>query len=635
MSLYRQLWIAIALLMLVVFGATFLINGISSSRYLSEQLSIKNSDDASALALSLSQQQLDPVALELQLTAQLDQGAYSRIRFRRPDGALAFDRSRDFDTRQAPNWLKRLFPIDSIPGQAEVSNGWTRLGTLTLQSHEGFAYDELWALGKRTLIALVAAILVAGGLGSLLLRVILRPLDRVVSQAEAMGQRRFEKQPEPRTRELATVTRAMNALTERMQRMLQTEADRLSDQRRRLEADPVTGLPGRERFAAELYSALAAQDARAEGVLALAHICGMNELNRRHGRAMIDAALRTVGQLLDSTCREQRWIGGRLSGSDLALLAPTAESPLLVAEHLQEAVLAGFAEHALAEPLSLSISCSAYSAADEWSPLLSRLDAALSEQPQDGASPVEVGAATADSMAPHARITYGQTQLDAAFREQRLVLQGFPVRSIEGGLLHREYLVRLEREGELLAAGHFLPWIQRLGLGAALDRRVIELALALAEETEDCVCVNLSAAVLHDSALLQALEGLIAARPRVANRLALEIDEASIYHHLDAFRLFCTVCQRYGIQVGMDRTGRQLADLGRLHDVGLDYVKLEPTFSYNIEHNEGNRNVVRALCTLIHAIGCSVVATDVRESADQRVLAELGVDAVSGPAVPQ
>jgi len=61
MSLYKQLWIAIALLMLVVFGITFVINGASSSRYLEQQLSLKNNDDANALALSLSQDELDPV----------------------------------------------------------------------------------------------------------------------------------------------------------------------------------------------------------------------------------------------------------------------------------------------------------------------------------------------------------------------------------------------------------------------------------------------------------------------------------------------------------------------------------------------------------------------------------------------
>ena len=55
MSLYKQLWIAIVFLLSTVFGLVFLINGVSTSGYLEQQLSQKNSDDASALALSLSQ----------------------------------------------------------------------------------------------------------------------------------------------------------------------------------------------------------------------------------------------------------------------------------------------------------------------------------------------------------------------------------------------------------------------------------------------------------------------------------------------------------------------------------------------------------------------------------------------------
>ena len=54
MSLYKQLWIAVGALLLVVFGATFAINGVSSSRYLEKQLTLKNADDATRFALTLS-----------------------------------------------------------------------------------------------------------------------------------------------------------------------------------------------------------------------------------------------------------------------------------------------------------------------------------------------------------------------------------------------------------------------------------------------------------------------------------------------------------------------------------------------------------------------------------------------------
>jgi len=169
MSLFKQLWIVTALIMLLVFGATFIINSATSSQYLEEQLTLKNQDDATAIALSLSQQSLDPVTLELQLATLVDQGAYELLQFRDPMGTVLFERGTPNMTSAAPEWLANVFPIYSEPASAEVTNGWNQLGTLTIKSADSFAYDELWMGAKRTLVALIVAIVAAGIIGSMLL----------------------------------------------------------------------------------------------------------------------------------------------------------------------------------------------------------------------------------------------------------------------------------------------------------------------------------------------------------------------------------------------------------------------------------------------------------------------------------
>jgi len=81
MSLYRQLWLAIAALLVLVFGVSLLVTTLSARTYLQEQLSMKNTDNATALALSLSQQGADPVLIELTLTAlRVDRTERSRGR---------------------------------------------------------------------------------------------------------------------------------------------------------------------------------------------------------------------------------------------------------------------------------------------------------------------------------------------------------------------------------------------------------------------------------------------------------------------------------------------------------------------------------------------------------------------------
>ena len=67
MSLRKQLWFAIILILTLVFGVSFLVNTLSAKAYLEQQLGMKNADNASALALSLTQQGADEVLLELWL----------------------------------------------------------------------------------------------------------------------------------------------------------------------------------------------------------------------------------------------------------------------------------------------------------------------------------------------------------------------------------------------------------------------------------------------------------------------------------------------------------------------------------------------------------------------------------------
>src|SRR5690606_42078875 len=82
MSLIKQLWIVVILLLLLVLAGNFVISTITAKTYLEEQLRLKNIDNANSLALSISQiPNKDPVTLELLITAQFDAGHYEYIIF--------------------------------------------------------------------------------------------------------------------------------------------------------------------------------------------------------------------------------------------------------------------------------------------------------------------------------------------------------------------------------------------------------------------------------------------------------------------------------------------------------------------------------------------------------------------------
>ncbi len=110
MSLIKQLWLAIALVMLVAFAGSFLVSSLSAKAYLEEQLLLKNLDNATSLASTLSQMPKDEVTIELLISAQFDTGHYESIRLVDPSGKILVDRSQRCHGRRSAGMVRRRIP---------------------------------------------------------------------------------------------------------------------------------------------------------------------------------------------------------------------------------------------------------------------------------------------------------------------------------------------------------------------------------------------------------------------------------------------------------------------------------------------------------------------------------------------
>lgn len=633
MSLFKQLWLAIILLLTLVFGSTFVVSSLSAKRYLEQQLYMKNVDNAAALALSLTQQEADPVLLELTLAAQFDTGHYELIELVDPDGNPIIRRE---DTRQVtdtPAWFARLLPIEVEPGHAQVQQGWQQVGTLTLRSHSRFAYRELWDSARLLALVFLVTLLIGGMLGSYLLRVILRPLNAVVEQAEAIGQRRFVTIPEPRTLEFRRLVSAMNALSQRIKTVLQREGAQLEQMQRASHRDAVTGLTNREPFMHTLAATLESDDVNATGTLVLIRIGGLGPLNQRYGHDVVDGLLRDAGKALDALARQHsRWSASRLNGSDFALLAPRNLEPEQLARQVRAAFREVIASRNMLEDCTLPCAATVYNHGDTLAALLTRLDGALlAASGSDDVSITQAGDIRA--MPVRDQMDHWQTVLDRAFAEQGFSLASYPVQGIDRRLLHLEAPVRLQQAEEQLTAGVFLPWINRLELSSELDKYVVDLALRTAAVQGQPLAVNLSVGALVEASFPLWLSDRLAAAGTAAGNLWLELPESMAFRHLPAFKRLGASARRFGCKVGIEHVGHQLADIGQLHDVGLDYLKVDAAFVRDVDTNPGNQTLLRALCTVGHAIGVIVIAEGVRTDAEREQLAQLGFDGATGPGV--
>ena len=634
MSMYRQLWLAIIISMLLALGGSLFASMVSARGYLQSQLSIKNADNASALALSLSQSNPDPVSVELVVSALFDSGHYELIRIVDPQGKVIVERSAPLGELEAPAWFVSNLPIRAEPGQAQISNGWQQFGTVTLVSHSRFAYGALWSSVLRMMGALAVAGLIGGYLGSLILRRLKAPLRAVINQAKAITERRFVMIAEPRVPELRQLAGAMNATVARLKSMFEEEATRLESVRREANFDPLTGLSNRGHFMARLRQTLDSEDT-VGGSLLLIRLPDLAGINRRLGRTATDELLRRSGEAIGMcTNLSRQGFAARLNGSDFAVVLFAESNGRALATALMTKlceVAAPFVESGIAA----SIGFGRFGHGMDLGALLARIDSALAGAEAEGMNAIRE--AEADDEDQPRTAEQWSTMIHRALDNQWVRLISFPVIEFPGRLSHRECPLRLmfDEKGEWLPAGHFLPIAERLRLTPELDLMAVTLGLLELESQPGLpgLAINLSASSVGDESFRMKLLALLATHHSNAPRLWLEVAENGALKHLAMFRELCLGLKLTGCRIGLEHFGHQFSQIGLLHDLGLDFLKVDSSFVRGIDSNPGNTAFLKGLSGIAHSVGLQVLAEGVATQEELKALENLGFDGATGPAI--
>ena len=634
MSLFRQLWLAVIVSTLIAFVGSFAVSMMTARQYLEEQLAIKNNDNAASLALSMSQMDKDPVTLELQVAALFDSGQYARIQVRDPEGLTLIEKTSPAVSDDVPAWFARLFPIASRPGSAQISTGWTQFGTVELVSHNRFAYRELWQGGWRLLMWFSLGGVLAGFLGMQILRRIKRPLDAVVGQARAISERRFIRIEEPATPELKSLARAMNVMVGRVKAMFEEEASRLEQVRREATLDPLTGLANRAYFMNRLAIALNDEDAPTRGSLIMLRLADLAGINRCAGRETADEVLRRTGAALRELAEKNPGAeAARLNGADFTLLLPGQNDPQPACQQLLAALQSLVAAQLLPENAIGHLGSSVYQHNEPVPQLLARVDAALAAAELQG--PLAAQHVAEQSHCSASTQADWRSILTDALKDQRLRLIEFPVADSNGLLLHLECPLRLQAEesGDWINAGSFMPVASRLSMTSELDLAAVKLALDRLAAGLPAVAVNLAGASLIVPDFTPRLLSLLQQRRELAGKLWLEVAESGAFQYFDAFLAFSLALRPLGCRLGIEHFGRQFSQIGRLHDIGLDYLKVDGSFIRNIHGDNGNQAFLKGLCNIAHGIGLTVIAEGVNNAEELATLPALGFDGATGPAV--
>ena len=641
MSLFKQLLIAICLFLVVAFSGSFMVSLESSRAQYVNQLRSHAQDAATALALSLTPNIDDPAMVELMVSSIFDSGYYATIRVVdvATDKTLV-ERTGTPDAGSVPQWFVKLIGLEPAGGDAIVSRGWEQAARVEVISHPMFALAKLWqsALGSLGWLLLCGA--VSAVLGALLLRRQLKPLDYMVHQSHAIARREFLSLPElPRTPELRRVVQAMNQMVEKLKALFQEQAERSEKLRVESYQDNLTGLANRRYFEMQLNARVSNPEQASSGYLLLLRVKDLAGLNQRLGGQRTDQLLKAVGEQLQRECArypETLNLVTRIRGGEFAVLAPglVRGEALQLAQNLEAALASLHATGATDVASVASIGLAPFVHGDSPQAVLQLGDQALAQAESQG----EPGWACLDHSASasvgddhHA----WHNLLDQALSHQRFELYFQPVVAAQDTqvVLHYKVLSRLlDEQGQTIPAGRFLPWLERFGWTARLDRLMLEQVLRQMAGHEQSLALNLSSATLADPQALNKVFEILRAHSNLGSRLTLEIGEEQLPEQAVLEQLTRQL-RELGFSLSLQRFGGRFSMIGNLSRLGLAYLKIDGSYIRAIDQESDKRLFIEAIQRAAHSIDLPLIAERVETEGELAVIREMGLFGVQGQLV--
>ncbi len=637
MSLLKQLFLAICLFLVVAFTGSFIAGVETSREQLLSQLRSHAQDAATALGLSMTPHVDDPAMIELMVSSIFDSGYFATIRVVRiPGEEVIVERTTSTTTERVPQWFVDMVDLKPEGGDALIMRGWEQAARVEVLSHPQFALAKLWDSAIGSLLWLLLCGIISAILGGWLLRTQLRPLDTMVHQAQAISRREFFTLPHvPRTPELKRVVLAMNQMVEKLKQLFAEEAARSEKLREEAYQDSLTGLANRRLFEIKLANQLAITEQNAAGYLMFLRVNDLGGLNQRMGGQHTDALIYSIGELLKRLL-EQRgapdWLASRSRGGEFTLLAPglVAEDADRIAQELTES-LESLRQTGASDCIPVAhLGIAAFRPGEQMSNVIGRADQALA-QAQSNAN--KTWERLDDFNATNGQgLHEWRRWIDDALNQSMLQLYFQPVAACAdtSRLLHRKVLARLlDPQGEAVAAGRFLPWIERLGWAARLDLAMLEHSFAHLAKYPQPLALSLSTATLRDAVSRERLLALLRQHPQHGKQMTLELDERFLPPPADLEQLSQQV-REAGYQLGLQHFGGRFSLIGNLTHLGLAYLKIDGSYIRAIDLEDDKRVFIEAIFRATNSIDLPLIAEMVESQGELQVLRELGIHGAMG-----
>ncbi|HLM06325.1 MAG TPA: GGDEF and EAL domain-containing protein [Blastococcus sp.] len=399
--------------------------------------------------------------------------------------------------------------------------------------------------------------------------------------------------------------------------------------------DRLTGLPNRQRLAAEIDQLLAADPVGARAGLILAALRNYTDVTDTLGHAASDELLLVTAGLLREHAPPQALVA-RMEGEQFAVLLPglSLAATERAARRLREAASTRSRVAGLDLEVTLTIGVAAAPVhGTDSGMLMQRADVALLAAADSGGVASYHPVLDQQSLR---RLQLG-TELEQAMADGQISVVFQPIIDAQSSdIVSVETLVRWAhpRYGSI-PPDDFIHLAEQIGRIGAVTDHVLDLALArcrrwLDQDIALSVAVNLSVHCLTEPDLVTRVRAALQRHGVPGELLTLELTEGSVVD--DSVRDSTVLADLHGLglRLSMDDFGTGYSSLSQLRQLPIDEVKIDKSFVLGMSTSQGESFIARSIIELAHNLGLRVVAEGVEDELTRNLLADMGCDKLQG-----
>lgn len=403
--------------------------------------------------------------------------------------------------------------------------------------------------------------------------------------------------------------------------------------------DPLTGLTNRASFRNSTDRAIA--EAKTSGGDLTAILIGLDRFKSANflGQRLGDLVLQEAGRRLVSLLRPGDLVA-RLGADEFGVLLDGCDVGSTVV--LTQQIVAALRQpYHVGEENELFLSASVGTAsfpqdASDTGELLRHANVALLAAKERGKDQAVLFEAALNRDAA-ARVEMNRF-LHRSLRDHAFFLEFQPIaRTRDLGISGFEALVRSkDLQGQRVPPDAFIPIAEATGLVVPMGRIVLDLALGAIRELNLRraaplrMAINASAIQLRHPTFVRDIRAGLDQHGLPASSLAVEVTESNALSDPEGTRRVLRELQMAGISISLDDFGTGFASLDLLRSLPLDVVKIDSSFTRDIDTDVTQSAIATSVIELSHRLGLKVVAEGVETERQHAFLLSHNCDLIQG-----